>query len=128
MTITARLEHVNLTVADPDATAATIVELFDWHVRWSGPSKNGGYTVHVGTDDDYLALYRPSSDPAGISDPGEQINGLNHVAIVVDDLDEAEARVRERGLEPTNFGDYDPGRRFYFVDPDGVEFEIVSYP
>lgn len=34
MTTTARLEHINLTVADPDATAALLGELFDWHVRW----------------------------------------------------------------------------------------------
>jgi len=35
--------------------------------------------------------------------------------------------VRAYGLEPFSFGDYDPGRRFYFLDPDGVEFEIVTY-
>lgn len=127
MTTTARLEHVNLTVSDPDATAQRIVGLFDWHVRWSGPAKDDGYTVHVGTDDAYLALYRPSSAPAAITDGVGQINGLNHVAIVVDDLDEIERRVRATGLEPFSFGDYDPGRRFYFLDTDGVEFEVVSY-
>lgn len=123
---TARLEHVNLTVADPDATAALLGELFGWHIRWSGASKNEGYTVHVGNDHDYLALYRPPTTPAEASDAGEQVNGLNHVALVVEDLDEMERRVRAVGLEPTNFGDYDPGRRFYFLDR-GVEFEIVSY-
>lgn len=127
MTTTARLEHINLTVADPDATAALLGQLFDWHVRWSGASKNDGYTVHVGSSDDYLALYRPPSAPTAASDAGEQVNGLNHVALVVDDIEEMERRVRAAGLEPMNFGDYDPGRRFYFVDADGVEFEIVAY-
>lgn len=127
MTLTARLEHINVTVTDPDATAARIVDLFGWRVRWSGSAKNNGYTVHVGTDDDYLALYRPPADPARVSDAGVQVNGLNHIAILVDDLDEAERRVRACGLEPINFGDYEPGRRFYFLDPDGVEFEIVTY-
>ena len=23
--------------------------------------------------------------------------------------------------------DYEPGRRFYFFDPDGIEYEVVSY-
>ncbi|MEM7190453.1 MAG: VOC family protein, partial [Pseudomonadota bacterium] len=23
--------------------------------------------------------------------------------------------------------DYEPGRRFYFADHDGIEFEVVSY-
>ena len=31
------------------------------------------------------------------------------------------------GLVPFNHGDYEPGRRFYFMDPDGIEYEIVSY-
>ena len=127
MSTIARLEHVNFTVSDPDASAALLVELFGWHVRWSGDAKDNGYTVHVGTDDDYLALYRPPTDPSAPTDAGYQVNGLNHVALVVDDLDEIERRVRAQGIEPFSFGDYEPGRRFYFLDADGVEFEIVSY-
>ena len=127
MSNTARLEHVNFTVIDPDATAALLVDLFDWRVRWRGPAKDDGYTVHVGTDEDYLALYRPPTVPTGVTDAGQQVNGLNHVALVVDDLDDIERRVRAAGLQPFSFGDCEPGRRFYFRDADGVEFEIVSY-
>ena len=53
----ARLEHVNVTVSDPDRSAALLQRLFGWRVRWSGPALGGGRTVHVGTDDQYLALY-----------------------------------------------------------------------
>jgi catechol 2,3-dioxygenase-like lactoylglutathione lyase family enzyme len=52
---------------------------------------------------------------------------LNHVGLVVDDLDAAEAVVIAAGLEPFNHADYAPGRRFYVFDWDGIEFEIVSY-
>jgi hypothetical protein len=45
----------------------------------------------------------------------------------VPDLDVAEAVVRAAGLEPFSHGDYEPGRRFYFFDWDGIEFELVSY-
>jgi hypothetical protein len=45
----------------------------------------------------------------------------------VDDLAETEARVVAAGLETFSHGDYEPGRRFYFFDPDGIEYEIVSY-
>ena len=31
------------------------------------------------------------------------------------------------GLEPFNHDDYEPGRRFYFFDWDGIEFELVNY-
>ena len=53
--------------------------------------------------------------------------GLNHVGIVVDDLDTAEQRVSAAGYEPHSHADYEPGRRFYFHDDDGIEFEVVSY-
>lgn len=52
---------------------------------------------------------------------------LNHVGLLVDDLDAAEAVVVAAGLTPFNHGDYEPGRRFYFFDWDGIEFEVVSY-
>ena len=31
-----QLEHVNITVSDPDKTAAWMYEVFDWPVRWQG--------------------------------------------------------------------------------------------
>ena len=122
----ARLEHVNMTVGDPERTAALLGHLFGWRVRWSGPSAAGGRTVHVGTDDHYLALYAAAG---GNGAPLGWAKGtpLNHVAVVVDDLEAIEARVIESGLTPENHADYEPGRRFYFFDPDGIEFEVVSY-
>lgn len=124
--MSARLEHVNVTVSDADRTAALLERLFGWRVRWSGPARDGGRSVHVGTEDQYLALYTASGDTrAPITwDKGAP---LNHVALVVDDLDASEARVIEAGLTPFAHGDYEPGRRFYFLDPDGIEFEVVSY-
>ena len=122
----ARLEHVNVTVSDPDRSAALLQRLFGWRVRWSGPALGGGRTVHVGTDDQYLALYAGRD---GKGDPRAWTKGvpLNHVAVLVDDLDAAEARVADAGLTAFGHGDYAPGRRFYFFDPDGIEFEVVSY-
>ena len=122
----ARLEHVNLTVSDPDRTAALLERLFDWRVRWAGPAMSGGRSVHVGTEEQYLALYaRQGSDGVPLAWPKGM--PLNHVAVVVQDLDAAERRVSEAGLVPFNHGDYEPGRRFYYFDPDGIEFEVVSY-
>ena len=74
---TARLEHVNLTVSDPEATAVRLCRLFGWQSRWQGSAKHAGRTIHVGSTDQYIALYS--------------------------------------------------GRRFYFHDPDWIEYEVVSY-
>ena len=124
---TATLEHVNFTVSDPDRTAALLVELFGWRVRWAGPSLNNGRTVHVGNENDYLALYTQKDAQPKSADNYDRHGGLNHVGVLVEDLDATEQRVLDAGLKPFNHASYEPGRRFYFLDPDGIEFEVVSY-
>ena len=121
-----RIEHVNVTVSDPQRASDLMENLFGWRVRWRGPARDGGETIHVGSDDHYLALYTGR----GVTySPDDFAKGrpLNHVGVEVDDLDDVEARVVAAGLTPFSHGDYEPGRRFYFLDPDGIEYEVVSY-
>jgi len=117
-----RIEHVNLTVTDIGRSAALFEKLLGWRQRWRGAA-TGGETIHVGEDHTYLALYTDRGEHAG------QRKGvpLNHVGLLVDDLDAAQRVVVEHGLVPFGYGDYEPGRRFYFFDWDGIEFEVVSY-
>ena len=123
----AQLEHTNLTVTDPEATAAWMERLFGWKIRWSGAAMQTGRTVHVGTDSQYLALFSPGSPDAPQQSNYATVGGLNHVVVVVPDLDAMEAQVKAEGFETGNHGDYEPGRRFYFHDHDGIEYEVVSY-
>ncbi|HMS96577.1 MAG TPA: VOC family protein [Tabrizicola sp.] len=123
----ARLEHVNVTVADPDAAAAVLCALFDWKVRWAGPGMTTGRTVHVGDDSSYVALFSYGGPEAMQQESYRTRGGLNHIAVVVDDLDATEARVKRAGFVPENHADYEPGRRFYFVEGNGIEIEVVSY-
>ena len=120
-----RIEHVNVTVSSPETTADLLERVFGWRVRWKGPARDGGRTIHIGTGAHYVALYT-SGGPYGADD---FVKGrpLNHIGVEVDDLDAVEARVVAAGLRPFSHGDYDPGRRFYFLDPDGIEYEVVSY-
>lgn len=124
---TASLEHVNVTVTDPARTAELLCKLFDWQVRWHGPSQMGGHTYHVGTDASYVAVYTYDGKPTSAGGAARMQGGLNHIGVVVDDLDAAEQRVIDAGLKPHTHGDYEPGRRFYFNDSDDIEYEIVSY-
>lgn len=98
------LEHVNVTTRDPLAAAEWLGRVFGWRIRWQGSAMETGFTIHVGDDDRYLALYRPPFD-----------------------LNDAETRVRAEGFETYSHDDYEPGRRFYFLDNTGLEFEVVSY-
>ena len=121
------IEHVNYTVTDPDKTADLMCRLFDWKVRWAGEAVNDGRAVHVGTDDFYLALYAPRKTIRVEVHDYLQRGGLNHVGVVVEDLDATEARVLAEGLETYFHADYEPGKRFYFSDHDAIEYEVVSY-
>jgi catechol 2,3-dioxygenase-like lactoylglutathione lyase family enzyme len=121
-----RLEHVNLTVSDPERAARLMAALFGWRERWRGEARDGGFTIHVGSEQDYLALHT-GRDVAYTADDFAKGQPLNHVGVEVDDLAAIEARVVAAGLKPFGHADYAPGRRFYFLDPDGIEYEVVSY-
>ncbi|MEL7164700.1 MAG: VOC family protein [Pseudomonadota bacterium] len=124
----AQLEHTNFTVSDPATTAAWMCDLFGWHIRWQGDSRSTGTSIHVGTDTHYLALYAPKD--GNVAPRGDHYNirgGLNHIAVVVGDIDKAEKQVIAAGFTPHSHQDYEPGLRFYFRDHDDIEYEVVQY-
>ncbi len=125
--MTAQLEHANITVSDPIATAKWMADIFGWHIRWQGDAISGGYSVHVGSVDSYLAIYKPDVPLTDKLNSYTSIGGLNHLAVTVDDLDAVETAVRKQGFNVGDHYDYEPGRRFYFNDDDGIEFEVVQY-
>lgn len=129
-----RIEHANLTVTDPDRSAALFRDMLGWEERWRGKSQLGGDTIHVGEPGGagpwcatYMALYTNEDVRADTGRRYSKGQPLNHVGLLVDDLDAAETVVVKAGLEPFGHDDYEPGKRFYFFDWDGIEFEIVSY-
>ena len=118
-----QVEHANLTVSDPERSSVLFQELLGWHERWRGEAQSGGWTIHVGDETTYLALYTDEK----AHERYRKGVPLNHVGLLVDDLAAAELVVSEAGLQPFGHGDYEPGQRFYFFDWDGIEFEVVSY-
>ena len=121
------LEHLNVTVADPSATADMLCTIFGWHVRWQGPGMTTGHTVHVGSATSYVALFTFGGSEDATEDTYRHKGGLNHIGVTVDDLDAVERKVIAAGYRPRSHADYEPGRRFYFEDENGIEFEVVSY-
>ena len=121
------LEHVNYTTKNPQKTAAWMQKVFGWMIRWEGPALNDGYTIHIGGDAFYIALYAPAEAPLASSDPHSVQNGLNHLGVIVEDLAATEVAAKALGFVTYGHADYAPGQRFYFKDDSDVEFEIVSY-
>lgn len=123
----AQLEHANLTVSDPTATATWMVKVFGWHIRWQGSSLDNGHSIHVGTDHSYIALYSPDGPVAPPLARYRNSGTLNHLAVVVQDLDTTQRAVKDAGFQPHSHANYEPGRRFYFHDDQEVEYEVVQY-
>lgn len=122
-----RLEHANITVSDLERTTQMLCNVFGWAVRWEGASKTHGKSVHVGGAESYIALYKEGDAGVSAEDSYTTIGGLNHLAVVVDDLTAVEAKVVAAGYTPNSHQDYEPETRFYFDDHDGVEYEVVCY-
>lgn len=118
------LEHVNFTVSDLDRSVDFYTRLFGFKVRWKGTLDDGRFAAHVGDDRQYLALFQAVS-------PGQAENRmteveLNHFGFLVESLDEMKSRLAELGVLPSQEQDYEPGRRLYFFDSDGIEVELVE--
>jgi catechol 2,3-dioxygenase-like lactoylglutathione lyase family enzyme len=123
-----RLEHANLTVSDLERSIAFFRAALGFEVRWRGTTSDPTQeAAHVGPPGEafYLSLFE--AETPGRARYDYSAPGLNHVGLVVEDLDAARKRVEASGAEVHLAADYDPGRRFYFLDPDGIEFELVQY-
>jgi len=119
------LEHVNMTVSDLERSIDVYSRLLGLRVRWRGTTSSGTPAAHVGDDDWYLAFFEATNRDRAEVD--YETVGLNHVGFVVDDLEAAKGRLGSLGLEPHAEQEYDPGKRLYFFDPDGIEVELVEY-
>ncbi len=120
------LEHVNLTVADLQRSVDFYTRVFGFAVRWQGETSDGKPAAHVGDDRSYLALFQ-ARDTTPLERKSYDRIGLNHFGFVVNDIDAIKKRLREAGITHHSEQTYDPGRHVYFLDPDGIEVELVQY-
>lgn len=116
-----RLDHVSLNVIDRTRSIA-------WYRDVLGlPQLN-----QPAEDDEPVFLGRPGLQfglfQAQRQSPAREpeSSGLRHVAIVVDDLDAAEKRLRSYAVE-FRYEDHGNALSLYFDDPDGHVVELTTY-
>ncbi len=119
------IEHVNLSVSDLARSTEFYRQLFGFDLRWEGTTSDGRPAAHVGDDAHYVALFQAAQSEKADNDYGRV--GINHFGYVVDDLDAMKKRLASLGVTPKAEMDYEPGKRLYFFDPDGIEIELVEY-
>lgn len=78
-------DQTSITVSDPDLAAKTLCKIFGWRVISSGVSTEGGRLIHVGTEENSIALcaavkvgHIPAEKPTAVK---KRAFALNHVGI-----------------------------------------------
>ena len=120
-----RIEHANITVNNVETSVDFYLRLMGGRVRWEGTNSNGYRAAHIGDDRTYLSLFEAAEEsraPANYT-----VTGFNHLGFEVDDLATYRETLLAMGVEIKGEEDYEPGRRLYFYDPDGIEIELVEY-
>ena len=127
-----RLQHCGLIVADLDRSRAFYSGALGLpEVPRPQNFVFAGAWFQVGDDQLHLLLESETTGSAGGVEPGPSVRvGLaNHIALEVDDLDAARARLDEHRIEliggPMPRGDgYD---QIFMLDPDGYVIELFEH-
>jgi lactoylglutathione lyase len=118
------IDHVNLSVRDLDASIKFYCDLLGVEVKEGGESQGIRWTI-LGTKDRFYFCFFEVKD--GVFRPGDI--HINHIGLVVDDLDETIKRIHDLGLR-LQFGDkavqWPRSRSAYVVDPDGISIEFTE--
>ena len=130
------IEHVNITVTDPERSKTLFEDLLGWKERWRGPSLMGGRTIHVGDAHNYVAIYTNDAAKGGFAKGVP----LNHVGLWVDDLPKAVEWMTAHGVRfaPGGIRKGASGYDICFIHPkasdefpiggEGVLIELVQAP
>lgn len=120
----AKLRHIALSVADPEAAARFFEQAFG--MRRAGPAMRGIYMTDGVVN---VALLDFKDEPIAGFEGRKDVRGLIHFGMWVDDLEETEARIKAAG------GTYVTGRKekdphvYYEVKyktPEGIVFDITE--
>ena len=116
-----RLDHVSLNVTDRARSVAWYRDVLGLPQR-NQPSADDE-PVFLGDPGLQFGLFQAQT-PAAEREP--ESAGFRHVALVVDDLGEAQEHLRAHEIR-FNYEDHGNARSVYFRDPDGHTIELTMY-
>ncbi len=120
------LDHVAIVVSDMDRAIEFYTGVLGLRLIVDGRPKGGEKKSFLGTKS--KALVALSEDNNRAIKRGEYVEGVNHVAFGVDDVEKSSRILKERGVEfiEIKLGDDGKPKAYHFLDPDGVELEICG--
>ena len=122
------LDHVALTVSDPQRSMLWYQEVFGFQVAAMQELEQGPPFLLRVAPGSYLNLF-PADAKTPFAVPGHDTLAMRHVAfrVTYSRISEVETDLRDRGIEVSAF-DYGPRCRSLFVsDPDGHQLELIGY-
>lgn len=119
------MEHINITVADNEAFAQALTDLFGWQEKWRGRGMEG-HSILIGADSTYIALYTPDYELSETVPMYKHKGALNHIALITDDFEKTRADVLSKGFTIHTEVELAPTKRLYFF-LQGVEIEVAEY-
>ena len=103
--------------------------VFGWRIRWQGPALESGFTLRIGTEAQYLALYCPADLQKTLSDPHGFLGRLNHMGVCVRNLVACDARAKKKwGSHPVSMRYMNQGRGFIFEILTGLSMQWSAIP
>lgn len=125
-----KIEHLNITVPDIDEAIKFIqIVAPDFKVRKDVKSSTSHRWTHIGNNECYFALQEAhlGSEPESPRKSYKNY-GVNHIALVVDDLFRVENDLVKYGYKRSIDTPVEKHRkRLYFFDNAGFEWELVEY-
>ena len=125
MTISTHWDHIHLRSADPDAAATFYETVLDAQRRGRAETPN---SLRVTIDLAGTLLFIDRAEAGATDVPEQPVLGIDHLALTVNDLDDALQQLDRRGIEvfsgPTEVR---PGLRVAFLrGPDRVRIELLE--
>ena len=126
--MTIRMEHANLHVRYFDDAVRFLKTAFPTFEVRDESVRDGLRSMHIGTDETYIALSETRAERNTDAVPYDGHPGINHLGYEVDDVEALKERLAAAGFRDSTYPNSHPHRkRVYFNDSDGNDWEFVEY-
>jgi len=123
-----RYDHAHIISPDPEAAAKFYVDMFNATIKNKGIAPDGTAMVAVDLSGANIFFKGRAEKPKVAAPPAGSTYGLEHLAVVTDDLDAAVAELKAKGAKfIQGITNYRPGIRISFVaGPDDTLIELLE--